>query len=141
MLKMKNVLQEAIMVVELQVSGAAVAHIISGNPGLKVLKARDCKNLYQTEINTEGGDCPLNKSCNELFAELGKTCKLEEIALGWGLTSFSLEALKPAMAMLKAITVGLGGSLGQDSLTALPTTCPLLETVVLYFQVFFICKI
>ncbi|KAK4834351.1 hypothetical protein QYF36_021203 [Acer negundo] len=74
-------------------------------------------------------------SCEELFTDLGKTCKLEEIALGWGFSYFALEALKPAFMSLKSITVGLGGSLGENALRLLPTTCPMLESVNLHFQV------
>ncbi|KAK9290248.1 hypothetical protein L1049_008415 [Liquidambar formosana] len=120
----------------MQVSGAALTHIIRGNPGLKCLKARGCRNLFQQELNVEGGEfSSLYSSCKELYFELGKTCKLEEIALGWGFTCFSLEALKPAIMSLRTISVGLGGSLGEDALALLPTTCPLLESLILYFQV------
>jgi hypothetical protein len=36
---------------------------------------------------------------------------------------------------LKTINVGLGGMLGEDALRALPVICPMLETIILYFQV------
>ncbi|KAF3950835.1 hypothetical protein CMV_023460 [Castanea mollissima] len=63
-------------------------------------------------------------------------CKLEEITLGWGFSSYlSLEALQPAIMSLRSITVGLGGSLGEDALKRLPAACPMLETVILHFQV------
>lgn len=60
---------------------------------------------------------------------------LEEIALGWGFSYSSLEALKPAISSMRKITVGLGGSLGEDSLGRLPNICPMLESIVLYFLV------
>lgn len=63
---------------------------------------------------------------------------LEEIALGWGFSYSSLEALKPAITSLRKITVGLGGLLGEDGLRKLPTICPMLELIILYFQVFVI---
>ena len=60
---------------------------------------------------------------------------LEEIALGWGFSYSSLEAVKPAISSLWKITVGLGGSLGEDTLGRLPDICPKLESITLYFQV------
>ncbi|KAI7748943.1 hypothetical protein M8C21_011096 [Ambrosia artemisiifolia] len=117
---------EVLDVSNTKVSAGAVAHVIGQNPGLKCLKARGCKNLLHQGSKTE------NKN---LYFELGKLCKLDEISVGWGFSYFSLEDLKPAIAFLKAIEVGLGGSLGHNGLMWLPVTCPLLESVVLYFQV------
>lgn len=123
---------------KLQVSAAALARIVSRNPGLKQLKARDCKNLFQQQINTGGEEFPSLSYLNqELYFELGRSCRLEEIAVGWGFSLVSLEALKPAITMLRAITVGIGGTLGKDGLKLLPVICPLLESVILFFQVIF----
>ena len=36
---------------------------------------------------------------------------------------------------LRSITVGLGGSLGEDALKRLPAACPMLESVILHFQI------
>lgn len=123
------------MLVKLQISGASLAHIVRGNTGLKYLNARGCKNLFQQQNNTSGIDFSSSFPCEEIFVELGRTCKLEEIALGWGFSHLSLETLKPAITSLRTITVGLGGSLSEDSLRLLPTTCPMLESIVLHFQV------
>lgn len=128
------------MLVQLQISGAALAHIICGNSGLKHLHARGCKFLFQQGSCIGGTEFSFSHPCKELFIELGRTCKLEGIALGWGFSSFSLEALKPAIISLKSITVGLGGTLGEDALRLLPTTCPMLESVTLHFQVLLINK-
>ncbi|KAJ0726600.1 putative chromatin remodeling & transcription regulator BTB-POZ family [Helianthus annuus] len=117
---------EVLDVSNTKVSAAAMAHVIGQNPGLKCLKARGCKNLLQQGSKTE------NKN---LYVELGKVCKLDEISVGWGFSFLSLEGLKPAVSFLKAIEVGLGGLLGHDGLKWLPLTCPLLESIVLYFQV------
>ena len=125
-------------VVKLQVSGAALAYVVRGNPGLKCLKARGCKNLFQQGSNGKGEECSFSHSCKELYLELAKTCKLEEFSFGWGFSHFSLEALGPAITSLKKINMGLGASLSHDALTLLPTTCPFLESVILYFQVLFI---
>ncbi|XP_057951529.1 BTB/POZ domain-containing protein FBL11 isoform X2 [Malania oleifera] len=122
---------EMLDVSDTMVSGAALYHVVRQNPALKHLKARGCKNLC--EQKSEGSCYP--HSFKEMYLELGKTCKLEEIALGWGFSYLSLEALKPAIESLRAITVGLGGSLGHDALILLPSICPLLESVILYFQV------
>lgn len=124
------------MLVEFQVSSTALAHIVSTNPGLYCLEAKGCRNLFQQKSKMEDGDIPsFQYSCEEWSNELAKTCKLEEIALGWGFSCCSLEALKPAITTLKVVTVGLGASLGQDAVELLPTICPLLEEVILYFQV------
>ncbi|XP_031253522.1 BTB/POZ domain-containing protein FBL11 isoform X3 [Pistacia vera] len=117
------------------ISGAALAHIIRGNSGLKHLHARGCKYLFQQGSYIGGTEFSFSHPCKDLFFELGRTCKLEGIALGWGFSNFSLEALKPAIISLKSIAVGLGGTLGEDALRLLPTTCPMLEFVILHFQV------
>lgn len=122
------------MLVNLQISGAALAYIVRRNSGLKYLNARGCKNLFQQESNARGIEFS-SYPCAEPFPELGRTCKLEEIVLGWGFSFLSLEVLKPAITSLHSITVGLGGSFGEEALRLLPTTCPMLESVVLYFQV------
>ncbi|KAI3695746.1 hypothetical protein L1987_78746 [Smallanthus sonchifolius] len=117
---------EVLDVSNTKVSAAAVAHVIGQNPGLKCLKARGCKNLLQQGSMTES---------KNVYFELGKLCKLDEISVGWGFSYLFLEALKPAISLLKAIEVGLGGFLSHDGLKLLPATCPLLESIVLYFQV------
>lgn len=122
-----------IVPVKFQVSAAALAHVVHGNPGLKCLNVRGCRNIFRQESNTSGGE----NYClyKDLYLELGN-CKLEEITLGWGFSSYlSLEALQPAIMSLRSITVGLGGSLGEDALKRLPAACPVLETVILHFQV------
>ncbi|XP_076899936.1 BTB/POZ domain-containing protein FBL11 isoform X2 [Bidens hawaiensis] len=110
---------EVLDVSNTKVSTAALAHVIGHNPSLKCLKTRGCKNLLQL-------------GSKNIFMDLGKLCKLDEISVGWGFSYLSLEPLKPAISLLKVIEVGLGGFLGLDGL---PVTCPLLESVVLYFQV------
>ncbi|XP_034226541.1 BTB/POZ domain-containing protein FBL11 isoform X2 [Prunus dulcis] len=117
------------------VSNAAVAYLVGGNPGLKCLKARGCRNLSQQESDPQKREFSFSYSCRELHNEIGRTCMLEEIALGWGFSYSSLEALKPAITSLRKITVGLGGLLGEDGLRKLPTICPMLELIILYFQV------
>lgn len=126
------------MLVQLQISGAALAHIIHGNSVLKHLHARGCNYLFQQGSYIGGTEFSFSHPCKELFIELGRTCKLEGVALGWGFSNISLEVLKPAITLLKSMTVGLGGTLGEDALRVLPTTCPMLESVILHFQVLLI---
>ncbi|KAJ0259689.1 BTB/POZ domain-containing protein FBL11 [Hirschfeldia incana] len=101
------------------ISSVILTRVISKNYNLKSLKARGCKNLIQSET---------------VFNCLGKGHGLKETEIGWGFTYFSLVSLRPAVSSLRAISVGLGASLGEDGLKLLPSTCPLLESIVLYFQ-------
>lgn len=123
-----------------KISSTAVAHIARRNPGLKCLEARGCRNLHQQE-KTEGARFSSSCMCSELITELGRTCILEEIAIGWGFAYSSLEVLSSAVTSLRAIAVGLGGSLGEGALKLLPTLCPLLESLILQFQVISDCII
>lgn len=104
----------------LQISSGVLNGVISKNHNLKSLKARGCKNLVQSET---------------LFNCLSKGHGLKELEIGWGFTYFSLVSLRPSVSSLRAISVGLGASLGEDGLKLLPSACPLLESIVLYFQV------
>ncbi|KAL3326679.1 hypothetical protein AABB24_037394 [Solanum stoloniferum] len=119
---------EMLDVSDTKVSCHAVGQVVRGNPLLKCLIARGCRHLLLEE-NDILGNSPV------LYYELGKSCNLEEISLGWGFSFFSLEALRPAIRMLRTFIVGLGGSLGEDGLKLVPTFCPWLETLILYFQV------
>ncbi|KAK7244939.1 hypothetical protein RIF29_39768 [Crotalaria pallida] len=118
-----------------KISGATLAYIIHGNPSLKCLKARDCKNLFREDSCIEKRESSFSSLHEGLHAELGKMSGLEEIEVGWGFSTFSLSALEPALMSLKTINVGLGGILGEDALRRLPAICPLLETIILHFQV------
>ncbi|GJX35690.1 BTB/POZ domain-containing protein FBL11 isoform X1 [Tanacetum coccineum] len=122
---------EVLDVSNTKVSAGAVAHVISRNSGLKCLKARGCHNLLQQESRNGGGNFP----SKNLYSELGKCCRLNEISVGWGFSYLFLEAFEASISLLNTIEVGLGGSLGQDGLKLLPEVCPLLESVALYFQV------
>ncbi|XP_058088680.1 LOW QUALITY PROTEIN: BTB/POZ domain-containing protein FBL11 [Magnolia sinica] len=133
---------ENLDVSETMVSGTALAHIIRRNPGLKFLNARGCRNLHccENELNRDTFPhevLPFSGRCEgeELYHELSRTCILKEIEFGWGFSPLSLEVLRPAIRTLKSITVGLGASLGESALAMLPEICPLLEMVVLNFQV------
>ncbi|XP_027350057.1 BTB/POZ domain-containing protein FBL11 isoform X2 [Abrus precatorius] len=118
-----------------KISGAALAFVIHGNPSLKCLKARSCQNLFPGDSCIENRESSFSFLHEELHTELGKMCRLEEIEFGWGFSSFYLSALEPALMSLKTINIGLGAMLGEDALRQLPAICPLLETIILHFQV------
>ncbi|KEH24132.1 ubiquitin-protein ligase [Medicago truncatula] len=126
---------EMLDVSDTKISEAALSFVIHGNPSLKSLKARGCKNLLKGDSSIEKREPSFSSLHEELHAELGKKSRLEEIEFGWGFSSFSLSALEPALTSLKTINVGLGGMLGEDALRQLPAICPLLETIILHFQV------
>ncbi|GMH26341.1 hypothetical protein Nepgr_028184 [Nepenthes gracilis] len=117
------------------VTEVALCHIVHKNPGLRCLRARGCKNLHQNKNTNNDIGSHSSYPCQELFIELRKTFKLEELTVGWGFSFFSLDALGPAIISLKSLTVGLGGTLGPEGLMLLPSLCPLLESVTLFFQI------
>ena len=106
-------------------------HIVLKNPNLRYLEARGCKNVCSNQMEHEE-DSSFHP-CDNFF--LGQECKLEKLSLGWGISFLSLYNLVPTLRSLKSINVGLGGSLGPEGLTLLCTSCPLLESVTILFQV------
>lgn len=110
----------------------ALAFIMRRNSNVKCLKATGCQNLHQHGSSWTHGAA---KSHHVLSAELGRIPALEEVALGWGFSTTSLDKLETAIGKLRAISLGLGASLDHDSLSVLPRICPLLERVILTFQV------
>ncbi|KAL0336990.1 UNVERIFIED_CONTAM: BTB/POZ domain-containing protein FBL11 [Sesamum calycinum] len=127
---------EMLDVSDTEVSVPALVHVICRNPDLKSLKIRGCRHLLRQESETKERKLYIPSfTPQDLYSELGKSCKLEEFEVGWGFSFFSLATLKPAITTLRSLVVGLGGSLGHDGLKLLPTICPMLETLILYFQV------
>nr|XP_029143367.1 BTB/POZ domain-containing protein FBL11 isoform X4 [Arachis hypogaea] len=118
-----------------KISGAALAHVIHRNLSLKCLKAKDCRNLFPDNSCIKKRECCFFSLHEELHAGFRKTYSLEEIEFGWGFSTSSLSAMEPIMMSLKTIHIGLGGMLGEDALRKLPSTCPLLEKIILHFQV------
>lgn len=115
------------------ISRDALSRLVINNPGLRCLDARGCKKLRADQIK-HNDDSLCSDPCNNLFSLLGLECKLEELAVGWGVSFFSLNAMGPALRFLKAVNVGLGGSLGPEGLTLLCTLSPLLESIIILFQ-------
>ncbi|CAA6660715.1 unnamed protein product [Spirodela intermedia] len=112
------------------VSFRALCHVIKRNPDLRMLRVSGCWNFYNTEgvasTSTSEG------SSEDLFRELNEKCLLEEVAFGWGFTSSSLFKGKNAFARVRTMSIGLGASL---DISLLPEICPLIDTLVLKFQV------
>ncbi|XP_019051481.1 PREDICTED: BTB/POZ domain-containing protein FBL11 isoform X3 [Nelumbo nucifera] len=128
---------EKLDISETMVSGASLTQLVRRNPGLKLFKVRSCRKLSLWEGRLEVVEAlPYHGfSGEELSFELSRRCTLEGAEFGWGLSPFSLKNLGPAIRSLRTITVGLGGTLGEYGLELLLTVCPLLEAVVLHFQV------
>ncbi|KAL1224338.1 BTB/POZ domain-containing protein FBL11 [Cardamine amara subsp. amara] len=125
---------EALDISNTMISRMALAHVISKNPDLKSLKARGCKNLLQLQSGGRTDKFSPLVSGQELFKCLGKRSGLEDLDIGWGFSYFSLVSLRPAVSFLRAISLGLGASLGEDGLKLLSSASPLLESIVLCFQ-------
>ncbi|XP_008788422.2 BTB/POZ domain-containing protein FBL11 isoform X2 [Phoenix dactylifera] len=124
---------ESIDVSETMVSMQALTSVVRQNPGVRILKATGCRNLHQP--NCDGLMLTGGASFEDLLHELSKSCIMEELAFGWGFSCLTMKELEPAMRKLRGITLGIGASPGHYVLCALPKMCPLLESVILIFQV------
>ncbi|KAK9127687.1 hypothetical protein Syun_016484 [Stephania yunnanensis] len=111
------------------VSCAAVTYVIKRNADLRCFKSIGCRNLCRTDLSN---GC---MRAEQMYVEMGEICNLEDVAFGWGFSSLSLIGLGSAMRSLRAMRVGLGASLNEFVLMELSNTCPLLEQLVLKFQI------
>ncbi|KAH9602707.1 hypothetical protein KSS87_015398 [Heliosperma pusillum] len=117
------------------ISRDALLYIVLKNPGLKHLEASGCKNLcLYGKMNSEH-NLASGYPCEKIFSMIGKECRLEKLAVGWGFSDSSVHVIGPALKSLKDLKVGLGGSLGPEGMILLCTLCPLLESVSITFQV------
>ncbi|PKU84509.1 BTB/POZ domain-containing protein FBL11 [Dendrobium catenatum] len=109
--------------------------ISDANPEMRSLRGTGCSKLHH------GGDQNLaythRTEFQDFLDELGKRCMLEELALGWGFSSIGLERLQPAFRNLRILYVGLGAEMDHHLLCLVPKICPLLESLVLRFQVIY----
>ncbi|PKA62385.1 BTB/POZ domain-containing protein FBL11 [Apostasia shenzhenica] len=124
---------ETIDVSDTLVSMEALHYVMKRNPNIRCLRATGCRNLHY--YGRDVSICTRGVGIENFLDLLSKRCNLEELALGWGFISPPLEKLKPAFSKLKAISLGIGAVMDQDLLRLIPKTCPLLESVVLRFQV------
>ncbi|KAF3337341.1 BTB/POZ domain-containing protein FBL11 isoform X3 [Carex littledalei] len=120
---------ERLDVSDTKVSMVGLRPLIRRNHNLRCLKATGCTNLHQ-ELTT-------NSAFSPLLCELIDNCThLEEVAFGWGFSLFSVlieEML--VFSTVRELTLGLGASPGLQFLHCLPILCPLIESLVLRFQV------
>lgn len=110
----------------------ALTSVVRRNPGIRCLKATGCTKLNRHDTYDLASAVTANYK-GYLF-ELSQHCVLEEVAFGWGFSILSVEELVP-LSRLRCITIGLGASPGHHVLCMLPKMCPLLESVILIFQV------
>ncbi|KAJ8479048.1 hypothetical protein OPV22_022775 [Ensete ventricosum] len=123
---------ESLDVSETMVSMQALTSVVRRNPGIRCLKATGCTKLNRHDKNDLASAVTANYK-GYLF-ELSQHCILEEVAFGWGFSILSVEELVP-LSRLRCITICLGASPGHHVLCMLPKMCPLLESVILFFQV------
>nr|XP_010940313.1 BTB/POZ domain-containing protein FBL11 [Elaeis guineensis] len=124
---------ESIDVSETMVSMKALTSVVRQNPGVRILKATGCRNLHQP--NCDDWMLTGGASFEDLLCELSKSCVMEEMAFGWGFSCLTMKELEPAVRKLRGVTLGMGASPGHYVLCELPKMCPLLESVILIFQV------
>jgi hypothetical protein len=111
---------------------ASLAQIIRRNSNLRCLKTVGCRNLL-----TEHGEVQ-SKSCykyGSFLQEITSTCCLEDVEMGWAFFPLRIDDLIPSFYKIRRMTVGLGTTLPENILHALPEICPFLESLVLRFQV------
>ncbi|KAK9126460.1 hypothetical protein Scep_015306 [Stephania cephalantha] len=120
---------EMLDISDTMVSSAAVTYVIKRNADLRCFKSIGCRNLCRTDLSN---GC---MRAEQMYVEMGEICNLEDVAFGWGFSSLSLIGLGSAMRSLRAMRVGLGASLNECVLMELSSTCPLLEQLVLKFQI------
>ena len=111
----------------------ALTSVVRQNPGVRILKATGCRNLHQP--NCDDWMLTGGASFEDLLCELSKSCVMEEMAFGWGFSCLTMKELEPAVRKLRGVTLGMGASPGHYVLCELPKMCPLLESVILIFQV------
>ncbi|KAK3163120.1 hypothetical protein QOZ80_1BG0097930 [Eleusine coracana subsp. coracana] len=120
---------EYLDVSETVVSMVSLASVIRRNSNLKCLKTAGCPRLLFKHDEVE----PM--SDRSFLHEIKNTCYLEDVEMGWGFCPVLVEDLIPSFSKVRKMTVGLGTTLADSVLDALPEICPFLESLVLRFQV------
>uniref|UniRef100_A0ACD5XA18 Uncharacterized protein n=1 Tax=Avena sativa TaxID=4498 RepID=A0ACD5XA18_AVESA len=123
---------EYLDVSETVVSMVSLAPIIRRNSNLSCLKTAGCRNLLfeQGEVQSVSGN-----TYGGFLQEITSTCCLEDVEMGWAFCPIRTEDLIPSFCKVRRMTVGLGTTLPENILHALPDICPFLESLVLRFQV------
>lgn len=118
---------------KLQVSMVSLAPVIRRNSNLRCLKAAGCRNLLfeHGEVEAMSG----GNIYGDFLQEITSTCCLEDVEMGWAFCPIRVTTLIPSFSKVRKMTIGLGTTLPENILCALPDICPFLESLVLRFQV------
>lgn len=117
---------------ETTVSMVSLVPIIRRNCNLSCLKTAGCRNLLIERNEVESMS---SKKYGDFLQEITSTCRLEDVEMGWAFCPIRIEDLIPSFSKVRKMTVGLGTTLAENILHALPDICPFLESLVLRFQV------
>ncbi|KAL6616789.1 hypothetical protein ACP70R_039059 [Stipagrostis hirtigluma subsp. patula] len=117
---------------ETMVSMVSLMPVIQRNSNLKCLRTAGCHSLLfeRNELEPTSG----NKH-GDFLQEITSNCYLEDVEMGWGFCPIRIDDLIPSFSKVRKITIGLGTTVAENILHALPGICPFLETLVLRFQV------
>jgi hypothetical protein len=110
----------------------SLAPIIRRSSNLCCLKTTGCRNLLSEhgEVQSVNGN-----KYGSFLQEITSTCCLEDVELGWAFCPVRIDDLIPSFSKVRKMTVGLGTTIPENILHALPEICPFLESLVLRFQV------
>lgn len=123
---------ECLDISETVVSMVSLAPLIRRNCNLSCLKTAGCRNLLfeQGEVQSMSGN-----KYGRFLQEITSTLYLEDVEMGWAFCPIRIDELIPSFSKVRRMTVGLGTTLPENILQALPEICPFLESLVLRFQV------
>lgn len=117
---------------ETVVSMISLAPIVRRNSNLTCLKTVGCRNL----LFQHGGVKSMSgNKYGDFLQQITDTCCLEDVEMGRAFCPSRLNDLMPSFSKIRKMTVGLGTTLPENILHALPEICPFLESLVLRFQV------
>ncbi|CAD6234583.1 unnamed protein product [Miscanthus lutarioriparius] len=123
---------EYLDVSETVISMVSLAPVIRRNCKLNCLKTAGCRSLLLECDNVENIS---GNKYGDFLQEVGTTCCLEDVEMGWGFCPIRIEDLAPSFSKVRKMTIGLGTALAENVMCALPMICPFLESLILRFQV------
>uniref|UniRef100_A0A0D9VAS6 BACK domain-containing protein n=2 Tax=Leersia perrieri TaxID=77586 RepID=A0A0D9VAS6_9ORYZ len=115
---------------ETVVSMVSLAPVIQRNYNLRCLKAAGCRNL----LFEHGEDLTSRNMYGDFLQEITSACCLEDVEMGWAFCPIRVTTLIPSFSKVRNMAIGLGTTLPENILCALPEICPFLESLVLRFQ-------
>ena len=110
----------------------SLAPVIRRNSNLSCLKTAGCRNLL---FEHGEGQSVSGNNYGGFLQEITSMCCLEEVEVGWAFFPVRIDDLVPSFSKVRKMTVGLGTTLPENIVHALPEICPFLESLVLRFQV------